>query len=407
MLSVILEQNIVFRQVVSQKHILYVQYTNPAAYPPLEHSSRILANEGWEVTFLGTAGESTEDLRFPPHPRISVHRMPHQSPGWRQKVHYLRYTLWVLRRVLRDRPDWVYVSDPLATPAGLLISHLTSVPVLYHEHDTPAGTAKNSESLATQLVHTCRLRLGRRADACVLPNEQRIEHFEQETRRDTGIECVWNVPELREVAEPRTPLSENNEIRLFFHGSLSPKKLPFSIIDALNHLPKKVSLVIAGYETEGYEGFINRYVEKANKKGIKNKISFIGAFSRHKLLLECRNHHIGLSFIENDSKNINMKMAVGASNKPFDYLSQGLPVVVPDRPEWKKTYVEPGFGVACDPNDADSIALTIQDLIRNPERLTAMGEAGRQKILDSWNYETQFEGVKELINRSKTTEARV
>jgi hypothetical protein len=34
---------------------LYLQYTNPAGYPPLEPSSRILANEGWQVLFLPQA----------------------------------------------------------------------------------------------------------------------------------------------------------------------------------------------------------------------------------------------------------------------------------------------------------------------------------------------------------------
>lgn len=38
----------------SKNRILYIQYTNPAGYPPLEHSSRILAQADWEVLFLGT-----------------------------------------------------------------------------------------------------------------------------------------------------------------------------------------------------------------------------------------------------------------------------------------------------------------------------------------------------------------
>jgi MFS family permease len=32
--------------------VLYIQYTNPAGYPPLQHSSRILASAGWQVLFL-------------------------------------------------------------------------------------------------------------------------------------------------------------------------------------------------------------------------------------------------------------------------------------------------------------------------------------------------------------------
>ena len=36
------------------RRILYIQFTDPAVYPPLEHSSRLLADRGWEVLILGT-----------------------------------------------------------------------------------------------------------------------------------------------------------------------------------------------------------------------------------------------------------------------------------------------------------------------------------------------------------------
>ena len=56
--------------------ILYVQYTNPAGYPPLEHSSRMLADAGWEVLFLGTGALGAGALRFPQHLNIEVRQMP-------------------------------------------------------------------------------------------------------------------------------------------------------------------------------------------------------------------------------------------------------------------------------------------------------------------------------------------
>lgn len=54
------------------KRILYIQYTNPAGYPPLEHSSRILADAGWQVLFLGTGALGAAALRFPPHSNVRV-----------------------------------------------------------------------------------------------------------------------------------------------------------------------------------------------------------------------------------------------------------------------------------------------------------------------------------------------
>src|SRR5438105_5208762 len=94
--------------VSSAKRVVYLQYTNPAGYPPLEHSSRILARQGWEVLFLGTGALGAAVLRFPPHEHITVKMLPFQKAGWRQKAHYLRYCLWIVLWAVRWRPNWVF-----------------------------------------------------------------------------------------------------------------------------------------------------------------------------------------------------------------------------------------------------------------------------------------------------------
>ena len=48
------------------RRILYIQYTNPAGYPPLEHSSRLLAARGWVVVFLGIGMPATDGIPFRP-----------------------------------------------------------------------------------------------------------------------------------------------------------------------------------------------------------------------------------------------------------------------------------------------------------------------------------------------------
>src|SRR5437763_77589 len=100
--------------------IAYVQYTNPAAYPPLEHSSRILARAGWKVLFLGIRSRGGRALRFPPHSNVTVRFLGTCSVGFRQKLHYLTYCIWVFAWVLAWRPRWVYASDPLSCPIALV-----------------------------------------------------------------------------------------------------------------------------------------------------------------------------------------------------------------------------------------------------------------------------------------------
>ena len=163
------------RSVSTRKRIVYVQYTNPAAYPPLERSSRLLADDGWEVLVLGLLRPGTEALRFPPHPHISERYAFNATTGWRLRLHYAWFVVWVLCWTLRWRARWVYASDLLACPMALLSVFCPAFAILYHEHDEPAprrGVFARAQRLVRQLA-------SRRADLRVLPNAERAHFFEQ------------------------------------------------------------------------------------------------------------------------------------------------------------------------------------------------------------------------------------
>lgn len=380
------------------KCILYLQYTNPAAYPPLQHSSRILADRGWDVLFLGRETDDTQDLRFPPHERITVKRLPHISPGWKQKLHYLVFVLWALGWALRWRPDWLYVSDPLACPAAWLLSFLPGVSTLYHEHDSPPPEKRReNESAFMRLVGRSRRQLAQRADACVLPNEQRAQHFVQETEAAaTKVQYVWNCP-ARDEAKPNSLRQDRDEIRVLYHGSLNTARLPFSVLDALAQLPDRIRLEVVGYETIGSPGYLEKLKDYASRLGIFNRVDIRGAIPRSDLFDHARMCHIGLSFMPMQTDSVNMKYMTGASNKPFDYLASGLPLVVSDLPDWREMFVTPGYARACDPRDPDGITDVLRFYVENPEERRRMGEKGRQRILNEWNYGEQFAPVRYTI----------
>src|SRR5262245_10387602 len=124
------------RQLLNRR-ILFVQYTDPSAYPPLEHSSRFLANRGWDVVMLGIRAIGTDKFRFLVHPHIRIKQIGFVRGGWQQKLHYLFFAYWTLYWAWRWKPQWVYASDPLACPGVWLAQKLTNVRVVYHEHDSP------------------------------------------------------------------------------------------------------------------------------------------------------------------------------------------------------------------------------------------------------------------------------
>jgi hypothetical protein len=196
------------------KRILYIQYTNPAAYPPLQHSLRILADVGWQVLFQGTGSYTANEIRFSLHPNITVRQIPFCPRGWRQKLHFLRYALWVLFWILRWRPEWVYASDSLVCPVACVLAYPPGVRVVYHEHDSPTPVvlqdgrspekAAKSSTLQRWVLRS-RSGLARRARLCIIPNEVRRQRFATETSANGNTYCVWNCPSRprpRSAAKP-------------------------------------------------------------------------------------------------------------------------------------------------------------------------------------------------------------
>jgi len=378
-----------------QSRILYIQYTNPASYPPLEHSSRILADAGWQVEFLGTHALGAAALRFPPHPNIHVRYLNFCSAGWRQKLHYIYYCLWVLGRIAIFRPRWVYASDPLACPGALALCFLPRLRVLYHEHDSPSEPPTGG---VQRLLGWTRKQLARRAECCVLPNETRLERFKVETGTRRMALCVWNCPSSREIAPVRE--AANGSFWLLYHGSIVPDRLPLAVVNALADLPDCVKLRLIGYETAGSPGYVGQIQERARELGVDRRLEIIGTLPCRLEVLEwCRRCDAGLALMPQRTDDVNQHTMTGASNKAFDYLASGLPLVVSDLPDWRAAYVEPGYALACDPQDPASIVRAVRRFLDDSALARSMGENGRQRVSSSWNYENQFAKVYAQLHR--------
>jgi glycosyltransferase involved in cell wall biosynthesis len=374
-----------------------VQYTNPAGYPPLEHSSQMLADAGWDVLFLGAEAWGAASLRFPAHPRIQVRGVGRQKAGWRQKLHYLYFCGWCLAGIVRHRSTWVYASDLFSCPVAAVASAVFRIPLIYHEHDSPAP---HPTSLFLRLCQWTRTVCARRARLCILPNSRRAALFNRQTQAVRPALVIWNCPARQEVAGPRA--SEGRRpARFLYHGSIVPDRLPVGVVDALAALPGEASLTVVGYETAGSMGYMNVLRQRAAELGIEPRLNLIGPLvGRDEVMEVCRRHDVGLALMPLASEDTNLNAMAGASNKPFDYLSGGLALLVSQLADWEEMFVEPGYARACDPASPESLEAALRWFIEHPEETRSMGEKGRQRILREWNYEAQFRPALELLQQS-------
>jgi len=370
--------------------VLYVQYTNPGAYPPIDHSAHLLVAAGFDVLLLGT-DVLGDVLTVKSHPGIRVKLRPFRAAGAGQKWHYGIFLLWSLAEAVRWRPDWIYASDPLSSPIALVLKLLLGARVVYHEHDAPSA----STSAFMRLVLAARRRLARRAAVCVLPSRLRADAFGRETGRTDAV-VVWNCPVRDEVAPPR-PADAGGHLRVLYAGSIVPSRLPATVVRALALVPAEVNLTVVGYETAGHPGYFASLQETAREVGVADRFVGLGPRSREELMRTCADYDVGIALFPLTTDDPNENAMVGASNKVFDYLAGGLAVLVANRPEWRRAVVEAGYGLECDPGSADSIAAALAWWLAHRAERSAMGERGRQRILDDWNYERAFRPVMDCI----------
>jgi glycosyltransferase involved in cell wall biosynthesis len=372
-----------------ERRILYAQYTNPANYPPLQHSSRLLADEGWDVRFLGidSAGAA---LRLVPHARIAATTLKYVPPGAWQKVHFASFSARVVGAVLRWRPRWLYASDLWSCPAALVAANL-GCPVIYHEHDEPA--ARNTSSFVRMCLHA-RARLAAQARACIIPNESRRLRFAEQHPGARTLR-VWNCPARAEVQPAREP-DPAGEFVLHYHGTIGAPLIPETLLHALGLLPSSIGLHVFGYETMGSRGYAEHLRQLARALGLERRVLIHGPVQRAELWSQMRVAEVGISLSPLCGTDANLLALAGASNKTFDYLAAGLALLISQRTDWTELFG--AFGEACDPADAASVAAAIQRLYTERAATRARGEAGRRRVLQEWNYERQFEPVRMVLN---------
>lgn len=367
--------------------VLYVQYTNPGAYPPLVRGATLLAESGAEVRMLGMRVRDTDPLEVRPSTGIDVRLMNDAPDGWRLKAHYARYGAWVAREAAAWKPDWIYASDLLSTPIALAAAALSRARVVYHEHDAPAAAQPN---WVIQRCLDARARLLRSATIVVTPNADRSARL-SEMAGGRQVLTVWNCPR-RPTSKPHSTRALD-ALRVVFCGSINSERLPLTVVEALARTDTPVMLDVAGYETVGSRGYVAALTAHARRFDVEQRVRFLGTVPEDEWNVVFEQCDIGLALMPLASSDENMRHMAGASNKPFEYLSCGVAPLVSDLPDWRQTFIEPGYALVCNPSQVESIVATLNWAAEHRDAVRESAMRGWERLGLDWNYEAQFAPV--------------
>ena len=241
-----------------RRRVLFLQVVEPGMYPPIIAASHLMAEAGWDVMMLASPSADSQ-LRMPSHPAILMRRIAERPSFVVRKSDFLRYSAYAASLALRWRPDIVYASDWLGTVPGLLAARLAGARLVYHEHDSPSPGALRS------WLARFRAKVARNADLVIFPDAERAEIVRREIGFPTErLRIVWNLP--RRAEQPTLAPKADMPLLLWYHGSITPDRLPTSVIEAVASFGGRVRLQIAGYEAPLARGYVSHMLHLAARK---------------------------------------------------------------------------------------------------------------------------------------------
>lgn len=343
---------------------------------------RSLAEAGFDVVLVapGAPVAPAGGVRFHPIPRPAGRLRRFATSG-----------LAVFRAALAERGALYHFHDPELIPVGLLL-RLCGKRVVYDVHEDVPAQLRSKHWLPSWLrgavagLAAAVQWLGLRAfHGVVAAGDDVAEALGRE-----GVTVVRNFPLLREFPLADTTDYASRAPVVVHVGNLSRIRASRELVEAMGHLPagSPARLVLVGrFTADGLEAEVRELPGWA-------RTDFQGWGDRATVAARLAEARVGVVMFGPHPNHYAVR-----SNKLFEYMAAGLPVVTPDFPAWRELVEGTGCGLVADPTDPAAIASALATLLEDPARARAMGARGREAVLATYNWEAEFARLRSLYER--------
>ena len=161
-------------------------------------------------------------------------------------------------------------------------------------------------------------------------------------------------------------------------------------IDVVKNI-ENLKYYVAGHVDQTFKETLEK---RANSKNIK----YLGRLGKKELSEFLSSSMIGLS-IYDYKKNLGDKMGSFATNKLFEYMEAGLPIICTDFKMWKNLIEETNCGVCVEPNNKEELRKAILFLLSDKKTAYEMGQNGRLAVEKKYNWLSQEKKYNHLFNK--------
>lgn len=187
---------------------------------------------------------------------------------------------------------------------------------------------------------------------------------------------IPNYPLLSEVAESNVKREHKNYF--VYAGSVYQMSNQINIAKAISLIDSDVQYKIIG-------GINSEYKSQIQNEDIKNRIEFIPWVDKSVLNKLMANSLAGLVLLGYVPICCGRMGQLG-SNKLFEYMAAGIPVICTDFVLWKEIIKKYKCGICVNPYNVGEIKNAMEYIVLNREDAIKMGENGRKAILNEYNW---------------------
>ncbi len=290
----------------------------------------------------------------------------------------------LLYLAMRCGGDVYHLHDPELIPVGLAL-RLAGSKIIYDAHENvplqvlhAAWLPHSMRPLLSRIVRRLEMFAARRFETVVAANPDIYARFAGEVPRAVEVSNFPTAEDLASLSEQGKAARDPHLIVSF--GGVTQHTCAAPMIDALALLPGSLApqLVLGGkVASEALHAALRQ------RPGWR-RVEYVGKVTRQKMVSHLLRASMALVLYSPEPNHYGL-----GSNRFFEVLAAGVPVIAPDFPAYRKLVDEIGCGLTVNPLDPEAIARAIEYLMTHPEEAAAMGKRGRRAILRRLNWHVE------------------
>lgn len=302
----------------------------------------------------------------------------------------LNLTKQVYNRALECDAHIYHFHDPELIPIGLRLKRLGKT-VIYDVHeDVPRQILSKSwipsplRNTASNLTERTENFAAKKFDAIVTATDFIADRFRV---LNDNVVSVQNFPQIMERPTQLKPTIPKNQI-CYISSHLSIERAIVPIVESMKYIDAE--LVLAGRMTDS----VRETVESIDGWA---KTIYLGYVNQEQVRVIMRESKVGLALFALEPNYVN-----ALPTKMFEYMREGIPVVVTDIPILKHIIEKHECGVLVSNLDRVDISDAVNLLLTDDNKLSEMGARGRNAVDTEYNWGVEADKLLKLYSELST-----